>query len=414
MSETYLPRLVDHLLAELLDEFSALLVVGPRAIGKTTTAARHAKTVLRLDRPTDAAPVRADPDAALRGLEEPILLDEWQAVPEVLGAVKRAVDTDPRPGRFILTGSVRADLQADGWPGTGRLVRVGMTGLTVRELRQADLSEPPFLTRVLDGGVDALRVPSERLDLRDYLELATTSGFPEPALRLSESGRQRWLDSYLQQLLTRDVAQLSDVRAPERLGRYFQSYVLNTAGVVANKTLYEAAGINSRTADAYEQLLRDLLVVDVVPAWSSNLLKRLMKTPKRYVVDPGLVAGSLRTTANGLLRSGDLFGRVLDTFVAAQLRAELPLSPFPPKLFHLRDEGGAHEIDLLIELDLGRMIGIEVKASAAPGRDAARHLRWLRDQLGDRFAAGIVFHTGGRVVALDDRIIAAPISSLWS
>ena len=414
VADTYLPRLVDDLLADLLQEFPALLVVGARATGKTTTAARHARSVLRLDRSADAAPVRADPDAALRRLDEPVLIDEWQAVPEVLGAVKRAVDADPRPGRFILTGSVRADLQAEGWPGTGRIVRVAMTGLTVRELRRGDLAEPPFLTRLLEGGVDTLRTPSERLDLRDYLDLATTSGFPEPALRLSESGRQRWLDSYIQQLLTRDAAQLGDVRAPERLGRYFQACVLNTAGVVAGKTLYEAAGINSRTADAYDQLLRNLLIIDAVPAWSSNHLKRLAKAPKRYVVDPGLVAGSLRTTAAGLLRSGDLFGRVLDTFVAAQLRAELPLSASPPGIFHLRDEGGVHEVDLLAEVDLGRVVAMEVKASSAPGPQSARHLRWLRDQLGDRFAAGVVFHTGARVFDLDDRIVAAPISSLWS
>jgi len=120
----YKPRAADRLIRELLAELPALLIVGPRATGKTTTASRHAATIIRLDRPAEAAAFSADPDAALRGLDEPLLLDEGQAVAEVLGAVKRAVDVDPRPGRYLLTGSVRADLDAPTWPGTGRLVRV--------------------------------------------------------------------------------------------------------------------------------------------------------------------------------------------------------------------------------------------------------------------------------------------------
>ena len=120
----YFERSIEPLLGQLLAEIPALLIVGPRASGKTTTAARYAKTVIRLDRPAEAVAFRADPDAALRGLAEPILLDEWQEVPELLGAVKRAVDAEARPGRFLLTGSVRAELENQTWPGTGRLVRL--------------------------------------------------------------------------------------------------------------------------------------------------------------------------------------------------------------------------------------------------------------------------------------------------
>ena len=120
MMSAYRPRLIDPLLAELLSELPALLVVGPRATGKTTTAARYAARVVRLDRADEAAAFRANPDAALRDLPEPVLLDEWQAVPEVLGAVKRAVDSDSSPGRYLLTGSVRADIETETWPGTGK------------------------------------------------------------------------------------------------------------------------------------------------------------------------------------------------------------------------------------------------------------------------------------------------------
>lgn len=408
---TYLDRAVEPLIADLLGEAPALLIVGPRATGKTTTASRHAATIVRLDRPAEAAAFRADPDAALRGLEEPVLLDEWQETPEVLGAVKRAVDIDPHPGRYLLTGSVRADLDAATWPGTGRLVRVPMYGMTIGE----QLGRPgtvPLLDRLARR--ENLMAPSEAPDLRGYVELALRSGFPEAALSLSGATRHRWIDSYIDQLLTRDAAHIEGSRDPARLRRFFEAYALNSAGVAEDKTLYEAAGINRKTAIAYERLLINLTIAETMPSWTSNRLKRLVRSPKRYLVDPSVLAGSARVDEAGVLRDGDLLGRLLDTFVAAQIRAELAIAETRPRLYHLRQEQGRHEIDLLAELAGGGIVGIEVKAAAAPDRDAARHLCWLRDRLDDRFTAGVVLHTGPRAYPLDDRIVAAPIGTLWT
>src|SRR5262250_495199 len=120
VTSRYLPRFADRQVERLLAELPAVLLVGPRASGKTTTARRHAGTVLRLDDRRQAEAVDADPDAILRGADEPVLVDKWQLAPAVLGAVKRAVDDDWRPGRFIITGSVHADLEQPTWPGTGR------------------------------------------------------------------------------------------------------------------------------------------------------------------------------------------------------------------------------------------------------------------------------------------------------
>jgi predicted AAA+ superfamily ATPase len=412
MPRGYIRRIVDEELSEALQDHPAILLVGPRGAGKTTTARRYAASIVRLDRPAEAAAFEADADAALSRLDEPILLDEWQAVPGVLAAVKRAVDADRRPGRFLLTGSVRTDLDAATWPGTGRLVRLTMHSLTERELAGAAPGPNP-IDVIAAGDWPSLTGGRSVPALPDYVELALRGGFPEAALELEGRARQRWLASYLDQLLTRDAVGLSG-RDPARLSRYFEVLALNSARIVSDLTIYEAASVDRKTATAYERLLSNLFVLDAVPAWFTNRLARLVKTPKRYLVDASLLGAALRTDTDGVLRDGDLLGRVLDTFVAAQLRPELAASAGRPRLFHLREKNGRHEIDLLAEFGGDRVVAIEVKATAAPTRGDASRLEWLRDRLGDRFLAGVVFHTGPAAFALADRVAALPIAALWS
>lgn len=412
VSNGYVRRFLDGELPAALRVHPAVLVVGPRASGKTTTAHRYAASVVRLDRPAEAAAFVADADAALATFDEPVLLDEWQTVPGLLGAVKRAVDDDSRSGRFILTGSVRADLDVETWPGTGRLIRLDMWGMSEREIT-GSTEAPSLLATLAEGDPAGLAVAGSPPDLPAYIELALRGGFPDAALRLDGAGREQWLASYLDQVLTRDAIDISR-RDPVLLARYFEVLALNSAGIVSDNTIFEAAAVDRRTAVAYERLLTNLFVLDVVPAWFTNRLSRLVKTPKRYVTDASLVAAALRMDSRGVLRDGDLLGRVLDTFVAAQLRPELAVSGLRPRLFHLREKNGRHEIDLLTELSGDRVIAFEVKASAAPNRADAAHLERLRDQLGERFLAGVILHTGPSVFALSDRIAAAPIASLWS
>jgi predicted AAA+ superfamily ATPase len=409
----YLDRILDARIDALLKELPALMIVGPRAVGKTTTASRHAASLVSLDRPAQAAVFRADPDVALGGLAEPVLIDEWQEVPEVLGALKRSVDADARPGRFILTGSVRADLEAQTWPGTGRVVRLAMHGLTVRE----HLGEPMcegFLDTIMHSGVAHLAAVRDAPDLRGYIDLSLRSGFPPAALDLSPTARRAWLAGYIDQLITRDADAIQPGRDPSRMRRWLTAFATVSGKIVEDKTLWEAAGINRRTAIAYERLLTNLFVVDAIPAWSSNRLKRLVRRPKRYVVDPALGAALIGVGSEEVLRDGDVLGCILDTFVVSQLRAEAALRPDGPKLHHLREEGGGREVDLIAESPGGKIIGIEVKATSSPNVRDARHLKWLRDQLGALFVGGVVLHTGPRGFMLDERIAASPIAALWS
>jgi len=154
-------------------------------------------------------------------------------------------------------------------------------------------------------------------------------------------------------------------------------------------------------------------VLDAVPAWTTNRLARLVRAPKRYLVDSSLVGGVLNVDRLAVLRDGDLLGRMIDTFTVAQLRPEVEIALAPASLYHLRDEGGRHEVDLVAEVAASDVVAIEIKATSAPSRDDARHLMWLRDQLGERFLAGAVLHTGPRPFRLDDRVLALPICCIW-
>ena len=408
----YLPRLLDALLAELLDDHPAVLIVGPRACGKTTTGRRYGTGRLQLDRPAEAAAVRADPDAVIAAGPFPLLIDEWQVVPEVLGAVKRAIDQDRGTGRFVITGSTQADLTSAGWAATGRLIRAPMYGLSEREI-EGRAAGRPLLDRLLTDGPASLGLPAEVPDIRGYVDRALRGGFPDSVLASSSRARQRWLSSYIDQLVGRDVVVLGAVRDPLRLRRYLQAIAASTAGIPAVKTLIDAAGIDRRTAVAYDGLLESLIITERLPAWSSNRLSRLIRLPKRHLVDPALLGPLLGIDARAVLRDGDLLGRILDSFVLAQMRADCTVSEFSPRLHHLRDADGRHEIDLLAELPDGRVAAFEIKASAAPAPGDARHLVWLRDRLGDSFAAGAVLHTGTRAFRLVDGIWAIPICAFW-
>jgi predicted AAA+ superfamily ATPase len=411
-STLYIDRLIDAVLAEFLSGLPAVLLVGPRGCGKTTTARRLARSVVRLDRPQEAAAVRADPDAVLASLDPPVLIDEWQIVPEVLGAVKRAVDDGSGAGRFLLTGSARSDALSAGWPGTGRVVRLTQWGLTQREI-VGQTSLPSLFDELFAGRVDEWRTPSE-VALRGYVDAALTGGFPEAVLLSSPRLRRAWLDGYVDQVLTRDAALLGAERDPRRLRRYLEALAANTAGVVGHKTVYDAAGINHGTARAYDGLLDLLMVTEQIPAFTTNRLDRLIRQPKRYLTDPSLLVPLLHIDSRAVLRDGDLLGRLIDTFVVAQLRAEAVVAETPTALNHLRTQNGRHEIDLVAQSPDGRIIAIEIKAAANVNAADARHLSWLRERHPDAFTCGVVFHTGPYTFALGDQIWALPISTIWS
>ena len=414
----YVTRLVDHRLDQVLATFPAAMILGPRASGKTTTARRRAAVVIELDDPPQAAAFRADPTAALaaamgRAARSPqgcVLLDEWQDVPDVLGAVKRLVDHGAPPGSFLLTGSVRPALASTSWAGTGRVIHVDMFPMTVQE--QARSISAGVVDALLDGRASELPLPDDAPDIVGYVETLVRGGYP-PVVGLNAAMRATWMDSYTEQIVLRDVPELGRTRDGVSLRRLVRAIAENTAGITADSEIAAAVGVDVRTVRRNEGFLDDLRIVTTLPAWHSNRISRLVKSRKRYVVDTGLAASVLGVDATAVLADGGLLGRLLDTFVLAQLRPMLAVGAGSVGVHHLRQQDGRHEVDLVLERADGRICGIEVKAGAAPTPSDGRHLAWLRDELGDRFVAGVVMHTGRSSFAIGERIVACPIAALW-
>lgn len=405
----YLTRQVDHFLDRLLPHVPAVFVTGPRAVGKTTTALRRAAGVARLDVPAEAAVWRSDPDALLAGSRTPLLLDEWQLVPEVMGAVKRSVDTDPAPGRFVITGSAGSDRSPATWPGTGRLIGVPMRVLTRREI-EGRTSDIPFVDRLLDP--DSLAGGRSSWTVVDYTRDAVQGGFPAVA-GAPAAVRRPWLQTYVDQLVARDVPALGGSNDPDRTRRFLRAWAEASGTVMTDQTLYEVGGVGRTAAASLTRRLRVVGVVDTLPAWWSSRVKRLTKAPKRFVTDGGLWAELTGTTADGVLRDADLLGRLLETYVLCQLRPEIDVADRPLSAHHLRVEEGRHEVDVILDLGGEGVLAIEVKATSAPGPADARHLLWLQDELGERFRAGVVLCSTPRAFRLADNVWAAPISFLW-
>lgn len=388
------------------------MIVGPRAGGKTTTALRCAASSLRLNRSNDAQLVRSDPDAALSQLSPPILIDEWQVVPEVLSVVKDLVDGGIGNGRFLLTGSFRADLTEKGWPMTGRVIRTTLWGLTTRELL-GETAGRSYFDRLFDGPTDPPPAASTPVDTRQYVDYALRSGFPEAALKDNERARTRFLDSYVENVINRDIPAVSARREPQKVLRYLKALAASTAGAPQHKRIYDAAGIERMTALGFDDLLEKLMIVERLPAWTANRLDRLAQLPKRHVTDPALLVALLGIDARAVMRDADLFGRLIESYVVAQLRVEAAVSRRPPQLFHLRNTNGDHEIDLIAEFPNGDVIAIEVKATTSPDLNDARHLMWLERKLGERLRVSVVLHTGRHAFRLTPTILALPISSIW-
>ena len=422
MNQAYQARIVDDQLDRLLGGLPAVCVEGPRAVGKTSTALRRARTIHDLDDPETMALVEADPGRLVRG-NAPIFIDEWQRYPPSWDLVRRAVDRGAEPGTFVLAGSASPQT-APTHSGAGRIVTLRMRPMSMFERGAA--SPSVSLAQLLAGGRPDIGGETDTT-LDHYAREIAASGFP--GMRSADSAvRPDLLDGYLDRATDHDLLLMGHrVRRPGLVRRWLTAYAAATSTAASYETIRDAAtgGESAKPAKTTTTVYRDLLeamwLVDPLPAWwpLGNPLSRLKRGPKHHLADPALAARLIGATASGLvsgspaaprgLGAGPLLGALFESLVTLDVRVYAQAAG--ASVGHLRTWNDDREIDLIVEKDR-RLLAIEVKLAVAPSREDTAHLRWLSDRLGTDLADAIVVTTGRNAYRDRDGIAVVPAALL--
>jgi len=420
----YRPRVVDLELDELTPALAAIALEGPKGVGKTETASRRAETIHALDDPAQYALATADP-ARLLDAPPPVLLDEWQRMPELWDLVRRRVDAHAPPGQFLLAGSaVPEDLETHS--GAARIVSVRM-----RPMALAERTEEQPTVRLKDlvlGGRHSLRGRTE-WKLEDYVEEILRGGFP--GLRgLSGRPLRLQLDTYLSRIGDRELPdELGQrVRNPATLQRWMAAYAAASSTTTSFEKIRDAATAGEEkpartTVEAYRDALERLWILDPVPAWSPSRshIRRLAQPAKHQLADPALAARLLGVDAGALLsgqdagppilRDGTLLGALFESLVTQSVRVYAQAAE-AERVSHLRTHSGEHEVDLIVERGDGRIVAIEVKLARSVEDHHLGQLKWLAERVGDDLLDSLVITTGEQAYRRSDGIGVIPASLL--
>ncbi|MGH3914966.1 MAG: ATP-binding protein [Pseudonocardiaceae bacterium] len=387
----------------------AVFVAGPRQAGKSTLVRLIRQDgYVTLDRATVRAGAGADPDGFVAGLPVPVALDEVQRVPDLLLAMKAEIDEHRQPGRFLLTGSANVLLLptvADALPGRMEIIELW-------PLSQGEIENRPesFVDAVFETGMPA--AVATRIDRDELFDRILRGGFPE-LLERPVDRRSDWFESYLTAVVEREVRNLSNVGNVTDLTVMIQLLAARVGSLFNLADVARSVGLAHSTARNYLGLLRAVFLVVDVPAWTTSLTTRIVRAPKLLLADSGLTAHLLGIERKRLATDPHLVGGLLEAFVAMELRKQISWSRIRPSLAHFRTRGG-DEVDLVLEARDGALVGVEVKSSATVRSGDFAGLRALEEIAGNRFRLGIVLYTGADVVSFGPRLIAAPVSMLWS
>jgi predicted AAA+ superfamily ATPase len=418
----YHRRVVDAELDELLAGLPAVSLEGPKGVGKTATAVERASTVHRLDDPGERQVLEADPGRLAQGTA-PVLIDEWQLLAASWDVVRRAVDENPDPARFLLTGSA----SPSGPPthsGAGRIVTLRMRPLSLVE---RGIPSTVSVASLLAGTRPEVAGGTE-VTLEDYVAEILAGGFP--ALRgLPPRALRAQLDGYLARVIDREFPEQGlTLRHPDTLRAWMRAYAAATSTTASLEVIRDAAtpGFGNKPAQTTTQPWRDVLtrlwLLDPVPAWlpTANRFKELAASPKHHLADPALAARLLGVSASKLLAGGDvtpviprdttLLGALFESLVALNLRVYAQAAE--AEVGHLRTHRGEREVDFILTGGDGRLLAVEVKLSATVHDNDLRHLRWLRERVGDQLADAVLVNTGAHAYRRPDGIAVVPAALL--
>ena len=402
------PRLITSRLRSALKDTRVVLLSGPRQAGKTTLAqsvSSEAMPYLTLDDRTTLTLAREDPVGFVRGLDRAVI-DEVQRAPQLLLALKRSVDTDKRPGRFLLTGSASLDaLPQVSDSLAGRIETLELLPLAQSELLE---SRNTFLSRVFEGRAPQLR---QRVVGDALIERVLAGGYPEALTRGSPARRQKWLLDYARAIALRDVRELAQLDHARQLPRLLRLLAVQSGQLTNFSALGASLGLTHVTARRYTELLAQIYLIRLLPPWFNNELSRLTKSSKIHFLDSGLLAALRNLSVSRLKADRMAFGALLESFVYSELQKLAAAYDDLLEFHHFRDREG-REVDLVIENADGRIVGIEVKASATVGSADFTGLRTLAVASGPKFAMGIVLCDTDAIVPFGPKLCVAPVSTL--
>jgi predicted AAA+ superfamily ATPase len=420
--EMYRRRVIDTELDELLGGLPAIGLEGPKGVGKTATARQRAQTVFQLDHPADLEIARADSFRLAQGAE-PILIDEWQRHEPSWDVVRRAVDADHRPGRFLLTGSAGGSGRAT-HSGAGRIVRLRVRPLTLVE---RGIGQPTVSMASLLAGTPTEVTGTTAVRLQDYVSEIVMGGFP--GIRLDNERLQRQaLDGYVARIADAELPEIGvRVRNPATLRRWMAAYAAATATTTSYDKIRGAAtaGLGEKpsktTTIPYRDALERLWILEPLHAWipSHQHLTRLGQAPKHHLADPALAARLVGATTTSLLagegpdqvaRTGTFLGALFESL--ATLSVRVFAQPQLATVSHFRTHRGDREVDLIVEGDGGHVVAMEVKLSETVDDADVKHLLWLRHALGPRCVDTVVLHTGPHAFRRADGVAVVPLALL--
>ena len=404
------PRLIESRVAEALADTPVVLIAGPRQAGKTTLArsfaGKQGMHYLTLDDELTLLAAKEDPVGMIRSLDRTVI-DEIQRAPRLLLAIKKSVDEDRRPGRFLLTGS--ANLMA--LPTVADSLAGRMETLTLLPLSQSEIHGPAvnWLDSVFAGHIPEMSMPL----IGDALfEAVLRGGYPEAVSRITTRRRTAWTRQYIDALIQRDVRDVAGLEKLSHLPRFLRA-LAQVSGQLCNYTqLGGQVGLDHKTVVRYMGVFEQMYLLKRVEVWAKNRLNRMVKTPKLQFIDSGLLGTLADLSAIGTTTDRGRFGNVLESFVYGELLKLGTASDRDYDLLFYRDHD-QYEVDVVVEDASGRLLGVEVKASATVKATDLRGLKRLASLAGNQFTLGVILYDGAETMPLGDRLWAAPISTLW-
>ena len=401
------PKLLDA-----LHESPVTLLVGARQTGKSTLAEwiareHHKARYITLDDATMLAAAKNDPSGFLHGFDENLIIDEVQRAPELFLAIKSVVDRKRTPGRFLLTGSANVlFLPKVAESLAGRMEIIKLFPFSDSEI---DSKKGSFLDRVFEKRIRSAAGYNGKA--KDIQERMIRGGFPEVIQRTRSERRAAWFESYITAILQRDIRDISNVEGLTALPRLLSLIASRSSTLLNYAELSNSSGIPQTTLKRYMALFDATFLVQLLPAWSSNFSKRLIKAPKVFITDTGLTAHLLGIDNKRLSTDHVLLGKMLECHVFSELSKHQSWSKDIYKLYHFRTAGG-EEVDFLIERADGLVVGFEVKSSSTVDAGTFKNLRSLAKEKGKDFVRGVVLYTGEEYVPFEEKLIALPIHSL--